>query len=149
MTVLKIYIDADACPVVTQAEAAAREFGVQSVLVCDSSHALSSSYSQIITTSKGADSADFLLLSLLKAGDIVVTQDYGLAALSLARGAKAINQNGMLYTEDNIDMLLNARHFGAKLRRSGLRTRGPAKRTEQMNEQFDKSFKELIKASLL
>lgn len=149
MIALKIYIDADACPVVSLAETAAREHGVQSVLVCDSSHALSSSYSQIITTSKGADSADFLLLSLLKAGDVVVTQDYGLAALSLAKGAKAINQNGMLYTADNIDSLLTARHIGAKLRRSGARTKGPAKRTLQMNEQFDKSFRELLKASLL
>ena len=145
---MKIFIDADACPVVAIAERVARDYGIASTLVCDYAHQLSSSYSEIITTSTGADSADYLLLSLLKKGDIVVTQDYGLAALSLAKGAKAINQNGMVYTSENIDSLLNARHMGAKLRRSGAHLKGPQKRTPQMTAQFEQSFRKLIEASL-
>ena len=141
---VKIYVDADACPVTKLAENIAEKFGIECTLVCDTAHKLQSSYSQVITTSKGRDCADFFLLKLVSKDDIVVTQDYGLAALVLSKGAYAINQNGMEYTEFNIDGLLNSRHIGAKVRRAGGRLKGPSKRTVLEDENFKTEFINLI-----
>ena len=77
---------------------------------------------------------------MLACEDIVVTQDYGLAAMALGKGARIVNQNGLIYTNDNIDKLLMERHIGAKVRRSGGRTKGPAKRTKEDNERFEATF---------
>lgn len=137
----KILIDADACPVTRLAENIAKQFSLECVLVCDTSHILSSEYSEVITASKGADCADFVLLSLVNKGDAVVTQDYGLAALCLAKGAYALNQNGLEYTSFNIDSLLQTRHIGAQIRRAGHRTKGPRKRTLQQDKDFEQTFK--------
>ena len=93
---------------------------------------------------KAADSVDYALMGLLNHDDIVVTQDFGLAAMVLGKGAKVINQNGMEYTNDNIDRLLTERHTGAKVRRAGGRTKGPAKRTQEDNERFEKAFAQLL-----
>jgi len=93
---------------------------------------------------KDADSVDFALMGLLSREDIVVTQDYGLAAMVLGKGARAVNQNGLVYTNDNIDKLLMERHIGAKVRRGGGRTKGPAKRTKEDNEKFEEAFVKLL-----
>jgi hypothetical protein len=79
-------------------------------------------------------------MGLLSRDDVVVTQDFGLAAMVLGKGARVINQNGMEYTNDNIDRLLMERHIGAKVRKSGGRTKGPAKRTKEDNERFEIAF---------
>ena len=87
---------------------------------------------------------DFALICLLTADDVVVTQDYGLAAMVLGKGARAVNQNGLVYTNDNIDKLLMERYIGAKVRRGGGRTKGPAKRTKEDNERFEAAFSEIL-----
>ena len=97
---------------------------------------------EVITVDKQADSVDFALMGLLTRDDIVVTQDFGLAAMVLGKGALAVNQNGLVYTDDNIDKLLLERHIGAKVRRGGGRTKGPAKRTKEDNERFEAAFDE-------
>jgi uncharacterized protein YaiI (UPF0178 family) len=113
-------------------------------MLIDTSHHLNDGYSKIITVDKQADSVDFALMGLLVREDIVVTQDYGLAAMVLGKGARVINQNGLIYTNDNIDKLLMERHIGAKVRRSGGRTKGPAKRTKEDNERFEVAFVMLL-----
>ena len=85
-------------------------------------------------------------MGLLTREDIVVTQDFGLAAMVLGKGARAVNQNGLVYTNDNIDKLLMERHIGAKVRRGGGRTKGPAKRTKEDNERFEAVFIELLES---
>ena len=140
----KLYVDADACPVTRAAETIAASYGVPSILVCDTAHVLQSEISEIVIASKGRDCADFVLLRMVEKGDVVVTQDYGLAALCLAKGAYAINQNGMEYTADNMDSLLAARHIGAKIRRAGGRTKGPKKRTAEQNTGFESAFRNLV-----
>jgi uncharacterized protein YaiI (UPF0178 family) len=87
---------------------------------------------------------DFALVNMVKPGDVVVTQDYGLAAMSLARKAVPINQDGMVYNDDNIDALLLARHTAKKIRMSGGRLKGNAKRTPEQNAAFEKKLRELI-----
>lgn len=137
---MKLVIDADGCPVVALAVKTAEKYGVRCVLVCDTAHTFSNVSAEIITVSQGADSADFRIVNLLDAGDIVVTQDYGLAAMCLAKNATALNQNGLIYSEKNMDELLLSRHIHKKVRRAGGRMKGPKKRTKQQDEAFEKAL---------
>lgn len=141
---MKLVIDADGCPVVALAVKTAEKYGVRCVLVCDTAHTFSNVPAEIITVSQGADSADFRIVNLLDAGDIVVTQDYGLAAMCLAKKATALNQNGLIYFEKNMDELLLSRHIHKKVRRAGGRMKGPKKRTKQQDESFDKALTVLL-----
>ena len=133
---MTIYIDADGCPVVSQAIDIAKEKEVTAVIVCDSAHEFRINGVQVICVSKGVDSADFAILNRMSKGDIIVTQDYGLAALVLTRGGFAIDQNGRLYEEDTIDSLLDSRYLSAMARRAGYRTKGPKARTKEQNRAF-------------
>lgn len=121
---MKILVDADACPVKRIIVRLARQKGVPVTMLIDTSHELNDGYSSIITVDKRADSVDFALVAILSADDIVVTQDYGLAAMALAKGAKAVNQNGLVFTGANIDKLLMERYIGRKTRMSGGKTKG-------------------------
>lgn len=141
---MKILIDADGCPVVKQATQIAKENNFEVVIFCDTSHIINSDYAQIITVSKGADSVDFALVNEVQSGDIVVTQDYGLAAMVLSRGGKAITQNGMIISDSNLGLLLTSRYESKKARMSGAHLKGPKKRTIQNDEAFIKSFKSLL-----
>ena len=141
---MKLMIDADGCPVVALAVKTAEKYGVRCVLVCDTAHTFSNVSAEIITVSQGADSADFRIVNLLDAGDIVVTQDYGLAAMCLAKNATALNQNGLIYSEKNMDELLLSRHIHKKVRRAGGRMKGPKKRTKQQDEAFEKALTALF-----
>lgn len=141
---MKVLIDADGCPVVDITIKAAKENNLECILICDTSHHFDREGAKTITVSKGADSADFALVNMVQKGDIVVTQDYGLAAMSMAKRAIPINQNGMIYTERNIDALLQARHEAKKIRTSGGRLKGPKKRNKSFDLEFEKSLKKLI-----
>ncbi len=146
---MTIYIDADACPVARIAERVAREHNIPVVLLCDTNHILSSSYSTIKVIGAGADAVDIALINLCQRGDIVVTQDYGVAALALGKGAKAIHQSGRWYTDENIDSLLMERHMAKVARRSAKHhLRGPAKRTVEDDRCFEESFRRLIEDCL-
>ena len=118
-TDVTILIDADGCPVVDTTLACARQRGIGVLLICDTAHYFEREGARTITVSKGADSADFRLVNLIETGDLVITQDYGLAAMALAKQAVVLNQDGMRYTADNIDALLLARHTARKIRRGG------------------------------
>ena len=120
---MKIYIDADACPVTGIVERVAKEYAIPVVLLCDTNHVLSSDYSEIRVIGAGADAVDIALINLCQRGDIVVTQDYGVAALALGKGAKAIHQSGRWYTDENIESLLMERHMAKVARRSSTLTR--------------------------
>ena len=133
---MRLFVDADACPVVSQCLAEARKAGVPVTLVCDQAHRMDLPGAETVTVSRGPDSADFALVNLVRSGDVAVTQDYGLAAMCLARRARVLHQDGHEYTPENIDGLLAFRHEARKLRRAGGRTRGPAKRTPAQDEAF-------------
>lgn len=126
---MKVLIDADGCPVVDITIALCRSRGVDVVLIADTAHLFFREDAHIITVDQGSDSVDFALLNRCLAGDIVVTQDYGLAAMCLARGARVIRQDGFIYTDDTIDRLLNDRFEALRLRRCGKHLKGPKKRT--------------------
>ena len=141
---MQLWIDADACPVVDIAIRVAGRHQVEVTLVCDDAHCMQREGARTITVARGADSADLMLVNLVHKGDIVVTQDYGLAALCLARGAKALNQNGRIYDENNIDSLLGMRHIAKKIRHAGGRFKGPPKRTKEQDEWFEQSLERLL-----
>ena len=122
----------------------ANAFGVPVTLLCDTSHEMDRKGAHTITVSKGADSVDFALVNLVKAGDIVVTQDYGLAAMCLAKQAVPLHQDGFVYSDENIDSLLLARHTAKKIRQSGGRLKGSAKRTQAKNAAFEQVLTSLL-----
>ncbi len=141
---MTLYLDADGCPVVNLSIRAATEYGVPCVLLCDTSHVFERPGARTVTVSKGTDSVDFALVNLVRPGDIVVTQDYGLAAMCLARRALPIHQDGMLYTADNIDALLMRRHEARKIRSAGGRLPGPKKRTAEQDAAFERALHTLL-----
>ena len=141
---MRILVDADACPVKEIIVRLAKKRSISVIMLIDTSHELNDGYSEIITVDKQADSVDFALMGLLTREDVVVTQDFGLAAMVLGKGARAVNQNGLVYTNDNLDKLLMERYIGAKIRRGGGRTKGPAKRTKEDNNRFEAVFIKLL-----
>lgn len=144
---MRILVDADGCPVVDIVLRCAARFGVPVTLLCDNAHRMERAGAETITVDRGADSVDFALVNRIQPGDIAVTQDYGLAALCLARRAIVLHQDGYQYTEDNIDSMLLARHTARKIRRSGGRLRGPAPRTRQQNEDFERGLMQILFAA--
>ncbi len=141
---MRVLIDADGCPVVDITVKTTAKNNIECIILCDTSHSIKRAGAKTITVSKGADSVDFALVNMVQKGDIVVTQDYGLAAICLARGARVINQDGMIYDNDNIDGLLMKRHTARKIRMSGGRTRGNPKRTQAQGIKFEEGLKNLI-----
>lgn len=140
---MQIFVDADACPVKEIIVQEAKARGVPVTMLLDTSHVLQSDYATIITVEKGHDSADFKLVTLCSKGDVVVTQDYGVAAMALGKGAFCINQNGSYYTNSNIDELLYSRHESGKARRHGKYTPIP-KRTADNDAAFRVAFRKLL-----
>jgi len=136
ITAVKLLIDADGCPVVDEAVSIARKLKIECIILCDTSHVFEKQGARTITVSKGADSVDFTLVNIVKPGDIVVTQDYGLAAMCLAKQAVPVSQDGMVYSNANIDSLLLARHTAKKIRMGGGRLLDPAKRTSEQDAAF-------------
>ena len=137
---MRVLIDADGCPVVNIAVELCRQTNTECLILCDTSHCIEREGAKTMVFDKGSDSVDFALVNLVRKGDIVLTQDYGLASMCLARGARVIHQDGHEYTSENIDALLTFRHEAAKLRRSGGRLHGSKKRTEAQNRAFAAKF---------
>lgn len=161
---MKIFVDADACPVVRIVEEVAEKYRVDVTLLCDTNHILTSDYSEVIVVGEGADAVDYKLISICHKGDIVVSQDYGVAAMALGKGAYAIHQSGKWYTNENIDQMLMERHLNKKARRGSHKNHlkgrtmsgghrlcadrsgsgDPKKRTEEDDKRFAQSFEKLV-----
>ena len=144
---MQIYVDADACPVVGIVEEIAEKYKIPVTLLCDTNHVLYSEYSDVIVVGAGADAVDYNLIGVCHKGDIVVSQDYGVAAMALGKGAYAIHQSGRWYTDDNMDQMLMERHLNKKARRSSHKNhiKGPKKRTKEDDERFAQSFEKMIR----
>jgi uncharacterized protein YaiI (UPF0178 family) len=140
--VKRILVDADACPVkdIVVREAKAAAWPV--TMVFDTAHEIHDGYSESIQCDKGTDSVDYAILERTTPGDIVITQDYGLASMVLARGAKALHPSGREYTEDNILGLLTRRAMHKRLRKT--RMKGPKARTKEDDVRFEAALRSLI-----
>lgn len=146
---MKVLIDADACPVVDLSLSISSEYEIETILFCDTSHRIERDNVITIMVPKGPDSVDFTLVNALSKHDIVITQDYGLAAMVLARGGYPIDQNGREMTHENIERSLDMRHVGQKIRRAGGRTKGPKKRTQENNIAFELKFRQICERAIL
>ena len=141
---MKVLIDADACPVVDIAVRLCRQYGVSCLLLCDTAHACYREGAETLVFDKGADSVDFALVNRALPGDIVITQDYGLASMCLGRNVRVLHQDGWEYTLDNISGLMEQRHINKKHRLAGGRTKGPSKRARQQDAAFAAAFQQML-----
>lgn len=144
---MRIFVDADACPVIGIIERLAKKYDVPVTLLCDTNHVLVSDYSEVKVIGAGADAVDYALIGLCSKGDIVVSQDYGVAAMALGKGAYAIHQSGKWYTNENIDQMLMERHLAKKAKRATKKNhlKGLRKRNTQDDERFAESFEKMIR----
>lgn len=145
---MKILIDADGCPVVDIAVRLGTQYRVPCLILCDTAHEFTRPGTEILVFDKGADSVDYSLVNRVVPGDIVITQDYGLASMCLARNARVLHQDGWEYTRDNIDALLLVRHDSRKYRASGGRMKGQKKRTQAQNDAFQKALCTLLQTTV-
>ncbi len=141
---MRLIIDGDGCPVTDIVIKTGARYKIPVVLVCDTAHYSEKRNCKTIFVSKGADSADFVIINHTSEGDIVITQDYGLAAMCLSKNVYAVNQNGFLYTAGNIDGMLMRRHLGRQARRGGGKGGRIPKRKKEDNERFEKCLVKLI-----
>lgn len=146
---MKILIDADSCPVKEIIVEVAKAYNLEVIMFFDTSHVYNDNYSQVITVDQGKDNVDFELVKYIEQHDIIVTQDYGLASMVLIKKVSVLNQNGLIYTKDNIDALLLQRFLAQKERKVTKRNKGPKKRTLSQDIQFKKSFLSLINKNAL
>ena len=145
---MKVLVDADGCPVVDIAVRLCWQSAIACLLLCDTAHLLHREGAEAITIDKGADNVDFALVNRVAPGDLVITQDYGLASMCLARGAQVLHQDGWSYTADNIDALLFQRHASTKHRRSGGRIKGPKKRTPEQDKSFALALERILQTTV-
>lgn len=144
---MKIFIDADACPVQNETIAIAKKHTLNVVIVKSFSHFSNEelpSFVEVIYVDKGAEMADMKIMSLTQSNDIVITQDYGLASLCLGKGCTVLHHKGFEYTVNNIDRLLTMRHAGAMARKAGQRTKGPKALTQEDKDKFTKLLDNIL-----
>ena len=141
---MRVLIDGDGCPVVGIAAEVCGNKHVPCLLLCDTAHQMHRPDVQVLTFDKGADSVDYALANRVTPGDIVITQDYGVASMCLARGARVLHQDGWEYTQWNIDALLWERHEAKKFRQGGGRTKGPGKRKPEQDSCFRRALSQLL-----
>lgn len=140
---MKILVDADACPVKDEIVNIAKKHHLEVHMFFDTAHVYEDGYSTVYILDKGADSVDYALINQTTKGDVVVTQDYGVATMALSKQAKAINQNGLIYTDQNIMTLLSNRAYSQKLRRHK-NLKGPKKRHKKDDIIFMENLEKLI-----
>jgi uncharacterized protein YaiI (UPF0178 family) len=145
---MKVLIDADACPVVDIAVALCQKYHTECLLLCDTAHTMHREGASTFVFDKGSDSVDFALVNRVCAGDIVITQNYGLASMCLVRRACVLHQDGWEYNEYNISALLEQRHAAHRFRAAGGRTKGPSKRTQAQDDAFSKAFRALLQQTV-
>ncbi|MDR7870479.1 MAG: YaiI/YqxD family protein [Tissierellaceae bacterium] len=143
---MRIFIDADGCPVVDIAINIAKEFDIEIVVVKNYAHVIKDPYATIVSVDISRDSADFYIVNAVNKGDIVITQDYGLAAMCLSKESIPINQNGIVYTQDNIDGMLNRRYLHQQLRKQNKFYGKAKKRSPEADKKFEYSFRKLIES---
>ena len=142
---LHIYVDADACPVKDEVIDISTQLSISTIMVASLSHRLEVREGVgVVTVDNSFQEADMAIINRTERGDVVVTDDYGLASLVLGKGGHPISFRGRPFTDRNIAPLLEARHLKAKERRAGLKTRGPRRFSQSDREAFTRGVKALV-----
>lgn len=142
---MKIIVDGDGCPGMNLIEKVAREEEVELIVYSTIDHNIKLDYGVVKRVDAGFQSVDMYVMNETKKNDVVISQDFGVAAMVLGKKAFAISPKGMVYTNDNIERLLFERHLSAKARRAGLRGKNASKRTKEDDMRFYESVKGLVK----
>jgi uncharacterized protein YaiI (UPF0178 family) len=145
---MRIIVDGDACPARELIEKAAKENKVELIIYCSIDHMIKSNYAQVRYVDKGSQAVDMKVANEAKKNDIVISQDYGVAAMVLGKGCYAISPKGRIYNDNNIDSLLFQRHLSAKVRKSGGKYSNPKKRTKEDDERLYKNLFKLIQRAM-
>lgn len=145
---MKIIIDGDACPGISIIENIAEKYSIEVTIYCDYNHFIQSSYSCVKTVDSGFQSVDMYVINEAEINDIIVSQDYGVAAICLGKKCSVISPKGYIYDESNMDRLLEERHLAQKIRRGGGKTSNPKKRTKEDDLRLQNNLKRLIENSL-
>jgi uncharacterized protein YaiI (UPF0178 family) len=145
---LKVIVDADACPVKQIIEKVCIDNKIKLIFVSNPHHHIESVWGDVIVVDARSQSADIAIANLAVENDIVVTQDYGLAAMVLGKKTMAINPSGMVYTPENIEGLLMQRFINNKARQRRDKIKGPAKRKKDDDIRFRQNLSRLIRTAL-
>lgn len=146
---MKIIIDGDACPGISIIEKLAKEYNIELIVYCDIHHYISLNYGEVRVVDSGFQSVDMKVSNICRENDIVISQDYGVAAICLGKKAKVLSPKGYIYDDDNIESLLEQRHINQKIRRAGGRTQNSKKRTAEDDERLYKRLLYLIKTTII
>ena len=141
---MKIIIDGDACPSISKIELIGKKYGIPVEIFCDINHYIVSDYAKVSVVDSGFQSVDMYVINNTKKDDIVVTQDFGVAALALGKKAYAISPKGMIFSNDNIERLLFERHLSQKARKAGLRGKNASKRKKEDDINLYNTIKKVI-----
>lgn len=145
---MRIIVDGDACPGISIIENIAKKYELELIVFCDINHYIYLEYGEVKVVDSGFQSVDMYVINICKEKDLVITQDYGVAAIALGKGAYAINPKGYYYNEENIDRLLEERHISQKIRRAGGKTNNPKKRTKDDDLRLEKNIIKLIESNI-
>ncbi len=145
---MKIFIDADGCPVVNETVNIAKEFKIPVVIVKNYAHVINNSYAELVTVDLSSDSVDYYIVNHMEKGDLVITQDNGLAAMALAKEGIVVNQNGYIIDNDNIDAMLSTRHINRELRQRGVYVSKAKKRVKSNNKNYEITLKKILEKHL-
>lgn len=142
----RVVVDGDACPVKAEIARTVRDCDATALMVSSHAHVLLPEPSvEVVTVDASDQSADLYIANVLQKSDVLVTGDYGLAALGLARGAAVLTPRGREIRESDIDGLLAQRHFSARQRRGGVRTKGPSPFTDEDRTRFQFRLRALLR----
>lgn len=136
----RILVDGDSCPSRDLIASTGKQKNVPVIVYCDMNHIINEEGYTVKYVDSGFQAVDMVIANEAKAGDIVVSGDYGVAAMCLAKKAYPLSPSGLIYKEDNIDRLLFERHVKSKMRKAGLKTSNPKKRTDEDRERLVKSL---------
>jgi len=142
---MKILVDADSCPkkAMMILIELADVYNVPLLAIASFNHQIEGV--EKVTVGDESQAADIALINKTSKGDLVITQDWGLASLVLSKGGNCVSPNGYIYSKEKIDFMLEERHIKAKIRKSGSRTKGPGSRNKEDDERFRKSVELLLK----
>ncbi|MGL5379665.1 YaiI/YqxD family protein [Clostridium sp.] len=145
---MRIIVDGDACPGISIIENIAKKYSLELIVFCDIHHYIMLDYGEVKVVDSGFQSVDMYVVNCTKKKDVVISQDYGVAAICLGKGAFVINPKGYLYTEENIDRMLEERHLSQKIRRAGGRTSNPKKRTKEDDNRLENNLIKVIECNI-
>ena len=145
---MRIIVDGDACPGISIIENIAKSYNLDLIVYCDINHYIALDYGEVKIVDSGFQSVDMYVVNTCIKNDIIISQDYGVAAICLGKGAFVINPKGYNYTDKNIDRLLEEKHISQKIRKAGGRTNNPKKRTKEDDIRLKTTLEKIIECNL-